>query len=139
MKALIKKTTINGNINSDEFCQGLLEYRNTPGSRGQSPAAIVFGCDMKSTVPVHHKNFDRKWKNILDATDKKLAEDKLKFKKYHDRGTKSLEELKMGEDVRLQNPITKLWDEVGIIVGKGKFRSYLIKVPSGRLKTQMAK
>ena len=134
MKKLIMKTTKNGNLNSDEFCHGLLEYRNTPSSRGESPASIVFGCNLKSLIPVHHEHFDRKWKSILDSTDQKFAEEKLKSKKYHDRGTRSLEEIKMGVDVRLQNPITNRWDEVGEVVGKGKFRAYLIKFPSGRLK-----
>ena len=43
MKYLIAKTTENGNLDSDEFHEGLLEMRNTPGRSGYSPAEIVFG------------------------------------------------------------------------------------------------
>ena len=37
MKALVKKATMNGDITSDEFQKGLLEWRNTPKEDGKSP------------------------------------------------------------------------------------------------------
>ena len=43
MKNLLKKSSPSGNINSDEFQRGLLEWRNTPSSDGQSPAQILLG------------------------------------------------------------------------------------------------
>ena len=38
MKNLILKTTENGDINKEEFLEGLLEFRNTPREHGLSPA-----------------------------------------------------------------------------------------------------
>ena len=41
--------------------------------------------------------------------------------------------LKVGTDVRLQDPVSKRWDKVGIVVGVGHKRDYHIKLPSGRV------
>ena len=38
MKTLVLKTTSNGNLDVDSFQRGLLEWRNTPGCSGGSPA-----------------------------------------------------------------------------------------------------
>ena len=40
VKTLLSKTTANGNINTDAFCAGLLEFRNTPRVNDFSPTAV---------------------------------------------------------------------------------------------------
>ena len=61
MKNLLKKTATIGNIESEEFQKGLMEYRNTPRSGGLSPAQIVSGHPTRTLVPAHYKAFDPKW------------------------------------------------------------------------------
>ena len=51
MKSLLKKSSPSGHINSDEFQRGLLEWRNTPSSDGQSPAQILLGRQLRSDIP----------------------------------------------------------------------------------------
>ena len=60
MKQLIAKTTTNGNIDNDDFCNGLLEYRNTSGKTGYSPAKILFGHHLISIIPAHINTFKTK-------------------------------------------------------------------------------
>ena len=43
MKALVAKTTVNGDIECEAFHRGLLEWRNTPKSYGKSPVELLFG------------------------------------------------------------------------------------------------
>ena len=62
MKTLIKKTTDEGNVDSEKYLQGLMEWRNTPNETGSSPAEVVFGHSFRSPVPAHQKSFQTKWK-----------------------------------------------------------------------------
>lgn len=59
MKRLVAKTET---MESDEFLQGLLEFRNTPRSDGRSPAQIVFGHAVRSRVPQFRPTSKVKWK-----------------------------------------------------------------------------
>ena len=52
VKMLVMKTCHGGDINSDQFCEGLLELRITPRSDGRSPAQVVFGHPIRSSLPV---------------------------------------------------------------------------------------
>lgn len=52
-------------------------------------------------------------------------------KERYDESAKSLSPLSIGATVQVQNPKTKSWDGIGVIVGIGRYRSYRIKSPSG--------
>ena len=123
----------NGYLNNDEFYSGLLEFRNTPNNTGLSPAAIVFGKNLRSLVPAHHRYFDDKWKEIIKKLDYKLLQDKHKSAEYYNRTAKNASPISIESQVRIQNPREKVWDSVGVVVGKGKNRDYLLKLPSGKI------
>jgi hypothetical protein len=55
------------------------------------------------------------------------AENKLRY----DVHTRPLSPLRIGTQVRIQDPDSKLWTHVGVIVAVGRFRSYLVKFASG--------
>ena len=42
MKSLVAKSSKSGNIDSDEFCEGHLEWLNTPKEHGLSPAEVLY-------------------------------------------------------------------------------------------------
>ena len=131
MKTLVKKTTINGDITSDEFQRGLLEWRNTPKEHGKSPAELLFGCQLRSVVPSLQRNLTPKWKaNIED----KVTELQKRSERNYNVGARPLEELQIGDRVRVQNALTKKWDEIGAIVHKGSNRDYVISIPGKRMK-----
>ena len=133
MKHLIMKTTKNGYLNTDEFYTGLREFRNTPNSSGHSPASIVFGHNLRSLVPAHRKFFDRKWKGIIEDLDKNISRKVEKSSSHYNQSAKTLDSLEIGTSVWIQDPKTRKWDGIGEIVGKGRFRDYLMKLPSGKI------
>ena len=53
MKNLFVKCCNNGDIQSEEFMEAILEYRNTPKKGGLSPAKLLFGYNLRSSVPTH--------------------------------------------------------------------------------------
>ena len=133
MKKLIAKTTTHGNIDNDDFCNGLLEYRNTPRKTGYSPAEILFGHHLRSIVPAHRNTFKTKWKDITENLDKNWKLSKEREELYYNRKAKEIRKVMPNEEVFLQEPVTKLWTIKGRIVGIGKHRKYLIKTTTGSL------
>ena len=132
MKKLIITSTENGNVDSEEFLKALLEYRNTPREGGLSPAQIIFGHPMRSFIPAHHRSFDQKWHKLRRDYDRKCADIKKKSITNYDATAKPLQPLKIGQNVWIQNALTKKWNTCGTIIGKGNFRDYLVKLPSGK-------
>ena len=133
VKHLIAKTTSNGVIDDERLHRGLLELRNTPGVSGRSPAQIVFGQPIRSWVPAHRRSFASEWQQRADECDAKAARDRLQKELHYNKSARPLTSLKIGSNVRLQDPVSKRWDKVGVIVGVGYKRDYHVKLPSGRV------
>lgn len=132
VKSLVTKSAPDGNLASEAFLQGLLEYRNTPRESGLSPAEIVFGHPIRSIIPAHRSTFAPRWTNEMIERDHHAAA-QAKAKKYYDVGTHPLAPLTIGTECRVQNPISKKWDRVGVVISIGQHRSYRIKFPSGNV------
>ncbi len=130
LKTLLVKTR--GRFSSDAFNEGLLELRNTPRAGGKSPAEIVFGHPVRSRLPVHHSAFDERWLVAMEAHDHKMSKLQEQAHEAYDKQARKLPYLAIDALVRLQDPKTKLWDKTGIIVSRGRFRDYRVRLPSGR-------
>ena len=129
VKLLIKKTTVNGMLDCDESYKGLLELRNTPRTAdGRSPAEILFSKPMRSNVPIHHSAFARAW---LEADEIAIARGlayRRQMKYQYDKSSWPLTKLKIGQEVLIQNPDTRVWDTPGRVVAVGRTgRDYRIK------------
>ena len=131
MKALVAKSTVNGDISCDAFQRGLLEWRNTPKAHGKSPAELLFGCQLRSTVPSLERNLNPPWKV---AIEKRIAELQTKSEEYYNIGAKDLKELSVGDEVRIQDRVSKRWIEKGVVARKGRNRDYYIELPNGRMR-----
>ena len=130
MKTLILKTTRNGNLDTDDFQRGLLEWRNTPRSDGISPAQALYGRQLSSFLFAHSTKFAPEWRTksaALEDTTAPLQHD------HYNQSARSLRELDVGSQVDIQHPRTKLWCESGVVVEIGRHRDYTIKLPSGRI------
>lgn len=131
MKALLRHA---GNINSEEFAKGLIEWRNTPKEHGRSPAEIMFGRQQRSIVPCPPDALIRP----TSKEDEKWIEqcDKLEEKRrvHFDSRTKSLEELSIGDRVAIQDPVSKRWIKKGEIIESGHRRRYLVAFEDGSVK-----
>ena len=118
---------------SEDFCEAILELRNTPNADGRSPNEIVFGKNLRSRVPAHYTSFDERWRLDAEKADAKKAVLKEKAAAYYDSGAKDLTPFVIGTQVRIQDPSTRLWDKIGEVVAIGSRRTYRIKLPSGRV------
>ena len=114
MKNLLKKSSPSGQLDSDLYLRGLLEWRNTPGTDGQSPAQILFGRQLRSHIPAHDSVFIPPWQTTMEHRNNRRREEREDTK------------------LRVQDHTTKLWDKQGIIISIGKNRDYRIEMTSGR-------
>ncbi|KZS08458.1 Uncharacterized protein APZ42_027535 [Daphnia magna] len=70
IKELVKQISQSGDLETEEFQQGLLEYRNTSLENGLLPAQMVFGHQLRSIVPAHRSAYATCWKSVMDARDR---------------------------------------------------------------------
>ena len=126
MKNLVAKCTTNGVLDEDQLCQGLIEFRNTPKSGGKSPAQVVFGRDIKSIVP--QMPLKDSWIAVQERRDSGYFD----VQEHYNKRAKDLGDLNPGREVFIQNELTKRWDKTGTVIEKLDYRSYLIRLPSGR-------
>ena len=133
VKKLIMTTTKNGRLDEDEFASGLLELRNTPRADGRSPAQVLFGHPLRSSIPAHHRSFAAEWQQAAEECDARAEHLRTKEKEHHDATARPLPGLNIGTYVNVQDHVTKRWDKLGVIVGIGSHRDYLIKMGSGRI------
>ena len=107
MKSLLKKCE-----SWTEFENRLLAWRDTPSADSKiSPAEKFYGRRIRTMLP----RFD----TPAEQTNNSLPDG-------------SLRELQIGEKVRIQNAITKLWDQTGKVLSiRPNRRSYLIERDDG--------
>jgi hypothetical protein len=134
-KAIIKKTSPKTQT-CEQFAQAMLELRNTPRADGRSPAQVVFGRSIRSNVPAHHHAYAQVWWDLAREADIKAANRQEEAKERYDKSARNLRPLNVGDSVRIQNSRNKRWDRIGVIVEVGKFRTYKVKLPSGKVWTR---
>ena len=61
MKSLVAKSAESGDIDSDEFCEGLLKWLNTPKAAGLSPAEILYGHPLRSIILAKLCSYKQFW------------------------------------------------------------------------------
>ncbi|XP_064100829.1 uncharacterized protein K02A2.6-like [Macrobrachium nipponense] len=133
VKHFILKVAPSGNIDTEDFDRGLLEIRNTPNYAGRSPAQILYGQALRSCVPAHASSFKQEWQAKAEEYDRRVASCSQAAKIRYDSHAHPLAPLKLDDNVRIQDPISKRWDKTGVIMGIGKSRDYHVKLPSGRI------
>ena len=134
VKKLVVAASSRGSLDEDQLDRGLLEIRNAPRQDGRSPAQVLFGHPLRpGSVPTHHRAYAAEWQKAADQCDRKGAEIQQDVRRRHDSRARSLSGLHIGCRVDVQNTESGRWDRTGLVVGIGQRRSYLIKMPSGRI------
>lgn len=133
VKKLILTSTQGGQLDEDDFARGLLELRNTPHADGRSPSRVLFGHPIRSAVPAHHRSFAPEWQRAAEVCDAKAEHLRCKAKERYDYTARHLPPLHMGAYVDVQDHVSRRWEKVGVIVGIGAHRDYLVKMGSGRV------
>lgn len=128
VKHLIMKVSSNGDVrNCEAFDRGLLELRNTPRPDGRSPAQILYGKPLRSCVPAHAKSFADAWQKVTIDWEHQVAEQFKNTVDKYNKHAKPLPPIPIGATVRIQDPISKRWDKIGTVMGKGRNRDYLVR------------
>ena len=132
VKRLLQKSAVAANLDSDDFTRGLLEIRNTPRADGRSPAQVLYGRPLRSAVVAHHRSFAPEWQRAADECDARAELIHDAAKTAYDRHTKPIQSPSLGSPVAVQHPDSRRWEQLGTVVGLGRRRDVLVKLPSGR-------
>jgi hypothetical protein len=91
---------------------------------------MVFGHQLRSIVPAHRSAYATCWKSVKGTRDRKGAINSDSKTRY-DLRSRDLKPLPIGTNVRVQDPKSKLWSHVGVVVAIGRYRAYRVKFASG--------
>ena len=133
IKNLILKTAPSGNIDCEAFDRGLLELRNTPNHSGRSPAQILYGRPLRTCVPAHPQSFTDGWQEMAEDCDRRAAARAAQVQRNYDAHARPLPRMSVGQHVRIQDPTSRRWDKVGVVMGSLRSREYEVRLPSGRV------
>ena len=115
--------------------KGLLAYRSTPLACKFSPAQLLMGRKVRSSVPIFHTELSPQWPD-LDKLQARETENKLKQQSNFDHRHRAtpLPRLESGAEVLvkdLQGP--------GVVVGAAKTpRSYVVETPTSTVRRNRA-
>lgn len=121
VKLLLKKAV---DSQSDPYL-ALLNYRASPLEHGVSPAEILMGRRLQTTLPCLATQNKRKY---LKRKQKHL---KLRQKANYDKASKSLEPLSNNDTVRLEDSNT--WTKKATVLEEVKPRSYTVRTEDGQI------
>ena len=111
--------------------QALLAYRSTPLQNGFSPAELLMGRKLRTTVPVFHTQLQPKWPDLdkLNETERSYRHKQQAY--YNARHhAKPLPQLYPGQEVKI-----KTHAQPGIVVEKSQSpRQYVIATPTTEVK-----
>ena len=129
----IKKMLLKTLFDGKDIYLTLLEYRNTPINKHvRSPAQLLFGRRLKGEIPIKEKLLIPEF----DTTSMKnfLKVGKEREKSYYNRNCKNLKQLSVGDDVIVQNSISKKWEPAKIVkIDVNRPRSYFVKFQNGNV------
>ena len=103
MKSLIAKTTMNGDLDMDAFCQALLELRYTPDASGPSPAQKLYGQPLQSFVFAHSSSFAPEWHLQADIADSRAEFLSAAAEHSFNKSSRLLKKLQIGTSVGVQD------------------------------------
>ncbi|XP_064598511.1 uncharacterized protein LOC135464872 [Liolophura sinensis] len=114
---------------------GLMTYRSTPTQpTGCSPAELLMGRPLKTTLPILTENLTPRWPNFEKVRENDDRAKSLNERYFNDRhGVRELPELKPGDTVRVKLDNEKGWVTTGIVTDKLPTpRSYNIETSRGK-------
>ena len=128
-----------GSLDVDQVAKALLQYCNTPlHGEKVSPALLATGRCLRDSVPIARQYYQvtRHWKKSLRSREVKMAEKNKKVVEKSKGNSRTLKPLKVGQQVRVQDPVSKLWNRSGLVIevnGQG-YRQYRVRLDgSGRV------
>ena len=111
--------------------QALLAYRSTPLQNGFSPAELLMGRKLRTTVPVFHAQLQPKWPDFGKLNERETAYRQKQQVYYNARHhAKPLPPLCTGQEVKIKSHV-----QSGVVVEKSQSpRRYVITTPTSEVK-----
>ena len=122
MKHLLGKTA-----SYEKFRFALREWRNTPRYDGLSPSQWLFGRRQRTEAVAIPRAYDRITEAKFSEHEAQRGRRMDKEKSAADQTSRSLEPMKPGDVVYVQNPKSLRWDSRAKIVEKRSRRSYIVE------------
>ena len=140
MKRLLRDNTgPRGELETDAFARALLMYRNTPMQGvGLSPAQIVFGRELRDTMPFKTSKLvmREEWRITAEDREQALAKRHYNTREKLNEHVKELKPLQVGQSVLVQNQSGnhgKRWAKTGTVVETGPGpRQYAVRMDGSR-------
>ncbi|MEL6805024.1 MAG: transposase family protein, partial [Bacteroidota bacterium] len=133
-KRLLRDNTgPDGSINNNMVACAVLQYHNTPlQGCPMSPAQLLFGRPLADFLPVNPNAYclHPHWRQQTMRAQQQRSSHHNNIKQHYNRGTRHLSPLVTGQQVVIQNPFTKRWDQTGTIIGVLPHRKYRITLKS---------
>lgn len=121
-KSILLKASKHGNDPN----LALLDYRNTPISGvGESPVQLMMGRRTRTLLPTSANLLQPSYNT--NHVKSSLEEKQAKQKHYYDRNTRSLEPLKLGDQVRLRDGDAGIWIPATVKNIADEPRSYIVE------------
>ena len=128
MKSLLAKT---GNF--AKFRHALREWRNTPRFDGLSPAQWLTGYRQRTEAVAAPAAYQRVSDEQLKSHEDRRGRSQTEVKKRIDRSSRSLEQLKTGDQVLVQDHKTLRWSKEAKVLSRRKNRrSYWVDIDGRR-------
>eukprot|EP00094_Tigriopus_californicus_P002070 TCALIF_01996-PA protein Name:"Similar to TY3B-I Transposon Ty3-I Gag-Pol polyprotein (Saccharomyces cerevisiae (strain ATCC 204508 / S288c))" AED:0.06 eAED:0.13 QI:0/0/0/0.88/0.12/0.11/9/0/1153 len=115
VKAL-KKLVIGAKHDPDAIAAGILAFRNTPRYGGRSPAELLFGRNIRDTLPTHPTASDPRWRKPFRKLDEMAESQQGKLANYYNSRTRPLKALSVGTPVIIQDHQTRRWTGRGVVL-----------------------
>ena len=118
-----------GELNQDDYCRAILQYRNSPLQDVRLPSAqSIFGRQIKDFIPVLPRKYQlrQEWGLIQEDRDRALARRLQSDGSRLERDTRQLKELPVGTAVCIQNQTGRhhtKWDKTGVVLENQPFSS----------------
>ena len=122
MKHLLGKTA-----SYDKFRFALREWRNTPRYDGLSPAQWLYGRRQRTEAVAIPHAYKRITEEEFSEHEARRGKRMKKDKGNADKASRSLEPLRPGDIVYVQDPKSSRWDSTARITEKRSRRSYIIE------------
>ena len=94
-------------------------------------AQKLYGRPVQDMLPAHCRLFAPQWQRTTEEAERQATNTRDAIQRQYNLSAQSLPEIKVGSNVAVQSPRTKLWDTYGIVTSMGPYRQYSKKTSRG--------